>query len=130
MDGAVAAGPLSAGPGGLAFSSTAGRWVLAATIVGSAVAQITGTVVNVGLPAIGEDLGADTADLQWVINGYLLTLAALILVGGSLGDHYGRRRVFQLGVIWFAAASVLCALAPTIELLISARITRALAVPC
>ncbi|MGI8633070.1 MAG: MFS transporter [Solirubrobacterales bacterium] len=106
----------------LRFASTAGRWVLAATIVGSAVAQITGTVVNVGLPAIGEDLGADLADLQWVINGYLLTLAALILVGGSLGDRFGRRRVFQIGVIWFATASLACAAAPTIEVLVAARI--------
>lgn len=107
---------------GLSFSSAAGRWVLSATIVGSAVAQVTGTVVNVGLPAIGADLDAGVSDIQWVINGYLVTLAALILVGGALGDHFGRRRVFQIGVIWFATASLLCAIAPSIEFLIGARV--------
>ena len=79
-------------------------------------------MVNVALPAIGEDLGADVAGLQWTINGYLLTLASLILLGGSLGDRYGRRRIFELGVVWFTAASMLCAVAPSVGFLIFARV--------
>jgi EmrB/QacA subfamily drug resistance transporter len=78
-------------------------------------------VVNVALPTIGEDLGAGIASLQWVVNAYTLTLSGLLLLGGSLGDHYGRRRVFVVGVVWFAAASLLCGLAPTDEALIAAR---------
>jgi len=100
----------------------AGKWVLAVTVLGSAVAQLEATVVNVALPAIGEDLDADVAGLQWTLNGYLLTLAALILLGGSLGDRFGRRRVFVIGVIWFTVASALCALAPTVEVLVAARV--------
>jgi EmrB/QacA subfamily drug resistance transporter len=79
------------------------------------------TVVNVALPTIGRDLDTGLAGLQWTINGYLLTLAALILLGGALGDVYGRRRVFVIGVVWFAAASALCGLAPSIEVLVAAR---------
>ena len=75
-------------------------------------AFLDGTVVNVALPDIGRDLGASTSALQWILNGYLLTLASLILLGGSLGDRYGRRRVFVLGVGLFTAASLLCAVAP------------------
>lgn len=97
------------------------RWVLLATVLGSGMAMLDGTVVNVALPRIGEDLGASLAELQWTVNAYLLTLAALILLGGSLGDRYGRRRVFLIGVAWFAAASALCAAAPTIGVLIAAR---------
>ena len=85
-------------------------------------ALLEATVVNVALPTIGRDLGADVADLQWTINGYALTLASLILLGGSLGDRYGRRRVFEIGVVWFSAASVLCALAPSTGFLIAARV--------
>src|SRR5436189_237612 len=91
---------------------------------GSAVAFLEATVVNIALPAIGRDLGADLAGLQWTLNAYLLTLAALILLGGSLGDRYGRRRVFELGVAWFTAASLLCALAPNVEVLIAARVVQ------
>ena len=91
-------------------------------MLGSAVAFLEATVVNVALPALGRDLDADVAGLQWTINGYLLTLASLILLGGSLGDRYGRRRIFEIGVIWFTAASVLCAVAPTIEILVLARV--------
>jgi len=79
---------------GIAFQSGAGRWVVAVTVAGSGMAFLDGTVVNVALPDIGRDFGATTAALQWIVNGYLLTLASLILLGGSLGDRYGRRRVF------------------------------------
>jgi EmrB/QacA subfamily drug resistance transporter len=106
----------------LRFGTPAGRWVLAVTVLGSGIAFLEATVVNVALPEIGSDLDADVAGLQWVINGYLLTLSALILVGGSLGDHFGRRRIFNLGVIWFTAASALCALAPNVEILVGARL--------
>src|SRR5687767_10692090 len=106
----------------LRFGSSAGRWVLTVTILGSGIAFLEATVVNVALPDIGKDIGADVADLQWVINGYLLTLAALILLGGSLGDRYGRRRIFELGVVWFALASLLCAVAPNVETLVAARV--------
>jgi EmrB/QacA subfamily drug resistance transporter len=110
------------GSDGLRFDSGHGRWVLAVTVLGSGVAFLEATVVNVALPEIGRDLDASTAGLQWVLNGYLLSLASLILLGGSLGDRLGRRRIFNLGVIWFTAASVLCAVAPNIETLVAARI--------
>ena len=86
----------------LRYDSASGRWVLLATVLGSGVAALDATVVNVALPAIGEDLGGGVAGLQWVLNGYLLTLASLILLGGSLGDRFGRRRVFLIGLVWFA----------------------------
>ena len=107
---------------GLAFESSAGRWVLAVAVVGSSMAFLDGTVVNVALPELGRDLDASTSSLQWVLNGYLLTLASLILLGGSLGDRYGRRRVFVIGIAVFTVASVLCAMAPTVEMLIVARL--------
>jgi EmrB/QacA subfamily drug resistance transporter len=107
---------------GVAFASGAGRWLLAVTVAGSGMAFLDGTVVNVALPKIGEDLNASTSALQWILNGYLLTLASLILLGGSLGDRLGRRRVFQAGVGLFTLASLLCAVAPTVELLIFARL--------
>ena len=110
------------GSDGIRFDSAKGRWVLAVTVLGSGVAFLEATVVNVALPEIGRDLDADTAGLQWVLNGYLLTLASLILLGGSLGDRLGRRRIFNLGVVWFTAASVLCAVAPNVETLIAARV--------
>jgi EmrB/QacA subfamily drug resistance transporter len=105
----------------LRLKSAKGRWVLLATVLGSGVAFLDSTVVNVALPTIGRDLHATLAELQWVVNAYTLTLAGMILLGGSLGDRYGRRRVFVLGVIWFAAASALCAMAPDIYTLIAAR---------
>jgi EmrB/QacA subfamily drug resistance transporter len=108
--------------GGIRFGTPRGRWVLAVTILGSGIAFLEATVVNVGLPEIGADLDADIAGLQWTLNGYLLTLAALILLGGSLGDRYGRRRVFEIGIVWFTAASLLCAVAPNVEVLIAARV--------
>ena len=98
------------------------RRVLAVTVLGSGLAFLEATVVNVALPAIGTDLDADVAGLQWTLNGYLLTLAALILLGGSLGDRYGRRRVFEIGIAWFTAASLLCAVAQCVEVLIAARV--------
>jgi EmrB/QacA subfamily drug resistance transporter len=107
---------------GVAFSSGAGRWLIAVTVAGSGMAFLDSTVVNVALPKIGEDLNASTSALQWILNGYLLTLASLILLGGSLGDRLGRRRVFQGGVALFTLASLLCAVAPTVELLIFARL--------
>ncbi len=103
------------------WGSPAARWILLATVVGSGIAFLDMTVVNVALPTIGAELGASVADLQWILNGYTLTLASLILIGGSLGDRFGRRRIFVVGVIWFAVASLLCALAPTTETLVAAR---------
>ncbi|MGQ0843815.1 MAG: MFS transporter [Sporichthyaceae bacterium] len=97
------------------------RWVLFATVLGSGLAMLDATVVNVALSSIGSDLDADFADLQWTVNAYTLTLASLILLGGSLGDRFGRRRVFLVGVVWFAAASLLCGLAPNVQTLILAR---------
>jgi len=107
--------------GGLRYRSPAGRWVLLATVLGSGIAFLDTTVVNVALPTIGEDLDAGITSLQWVVNAYTLTLSGLLLLGGSLGDHYGRRRIFVIGVVWFAAASALCGLAPTDQALIAAR---------
>jgi len=109
------------GAGGLRYASARGRAVLLATVLGSGIAFLDATVVNIALPAIGEDLDAGLAGLQWTVNAYALTLAGLLLIGGSLGDRFGRRRVFVIGVAWFAVASLLCAVAPTSELLIAAR---------
>ncbi|HEY3873116.1 MAG TPA: MFS transporter [Actinocrinis sp.] len=99
-----------------------GRWVLTATVLGSGMAFIDATVVNIALPHIGDEFRAGAAALQWTVNGYTLSLASLILLGGSLGDRFGRRRVFMIGVTWFAAASLLCGLAPDIGTLIAARV--------
>ena len=107
--------------GGLTLSEPSGKWVIAAAVLGSGVAALDATVVNIALPALGRDLHAEFDGLQWTINGYTLTLAALILLGGSLGVRYGRRRMFVLGTLWFAVASALCALAPSIEVLVAAR---------
>jgi EmrB/QacA subfamily drug resistance transporter len=103
------------------MGTAAGRWVLAATVLGSGMALIDATVVNVALDRIGTDFGADFTKLQWTVNAYALTLAAFILLGGSLGDHFGRRRVFVVGAVWFGCASLLCGLAPDIDTLIAAR---------
>lgn len=102
-------------------SKARGRWILAATILASSMAFIDGTVVNVALPALQTNLNATAADVQWVIESYALLLSALLLVGGSLGDHYGRRRVFLLGVVIFAVASGLCGFAGNVRQLIAAR---------
>lgn len=101
--------------------SRRGRAILIAMALGSGMAFLDGTVVNVALPTIGRDFDAVLAALQWTVNAYTLTLAALIMLGGALGDRLGRRRVFVVGVVWFTVASVLCALAPNVEVLIAAR---------
>jgi MFS family permease len=105
----------------LRYRSAQGRWVVAAMILGSSVAGIDSTVVAVALPAIGRNLHVGFQDLQWTVTSYTLTLAALILLAGSLSDPWGRRRVFLAGLSWFTLASVLCAAAPGIGWLIAAR---------
>jgi EmrB/QacA subfamily drug resistance transporter len=107
--------------GGLHLSTARGRWVLTATVLGSAMAQLDATVVGIAQPAIGRDFHATIAGLQWVSAGYLLTVAGLILLAGALCDRFGRRLVFTIGVAWFAVASLICAVAPNIGLLIAAR---------
>src|SRR6267142_1052888 len=96
-------------------------WILAATILGSSMAFIDGTVVNVALPALQKNLNATLFDLQWVVESYALSLAALLLVGGSLGDRFGRRRIFCSGVALFALASLWCSASSTARELILAR---------
>jgi EmrB/QacA subfamily drug resistance transporter len=108
-------------PDGLLYASARGRWVLAATILGSAMAAIDATVVGIALPAIGRDFDTGLSSLQWVVTAYTLTLAGLLLIAGALGDRYGRRRVFLVGVVWFALASALCGFAPGSGTLIAAR---------
>ena len=108
-------------PVGLRLSSAPGRWVLAAAVLGSAIAAIDSTVVGIALPAIGRDFSMPVSSLQWVVSAYLVALAGLLLVGGALGDRYGRRRVFVIGVVWFAVASLSCALAPDSGVLIAGR---------
>jgi len=98
-----------------------GRWKLAATILGSSMAFIDGTIVNVALPDLQTALHATVSDIQWVVERYALLLASLLLVGGSLGDRYGRRKIFIFGVLLFATASVWCGFASSISSLILAR---------
>ena len=105
----------------LRTGSAAGRWVIGAAVLGSGVAFLDGTVVNAALPSIATDLNADLAGMQWVLSAYLLTLGSLVVIGGSLGDRWGRKRVFMVGLVGFATTSLLCGAAPTIELLIAAR---------
>src|SRR2546426_12351565 len=106
---------------GLTLHSAKGRVALAATVAASSMASLDATVVNVALPHIGRGFHASVSALQWVLTGYLLALASLILLGGALGDRYGRRRVFVIGTLWFAAASLLSGAAPNIEVLVVAR---------
>lgn len=120
MDEAVPAPPRA----GVTLRSPTGRAVLAAAVLGSGMALLDGTVVNVALVRIGRDLDASLQDLQWVTNGYLLTLASFILLGGSLGDRFGRRRIFVIGVVAFAIASAACGLAQTPGQLIWARLVQ------
>ncbi|MFJ2019563.1 MULTISPECIES: MFS transporter [Streptomyces] len=103
------------------ISSATGKWILLTTVLGSSMTLLDSTVVNVALPRIGKDLDADLAALQWTVNAYLVTLAGLILLGGALGDRFGRRKVFVVGVVWFAAASLLCGLSPDATFLVAAR---------
>jgi EmrB/QacA subfamily drug resistance transporter len=102
--------------------SDVGKWVLISTILASSMAFIDGTALNVALPVIQSDLQASGGQLLWVVNGYLLMLAALILVGGALGDEFGRKRVFMLGISMFLLSSMACGLAPNITFLIAARV--------
>src|SRR5712691_5727337 len=81
--------------------SRAGRWVLLVTVLGSGLVALDATVINVALPAMAQDFGVDLTGLQWIVNAYTLTLAGLLLLGGSLGDRYGRRRLFVVGLLWF-----------------------------
>jgi EmrB/QacA subfamily drug resistance transporter len=108
--------------GGLRLKSGPGRCVILATVLGSGLAAIDATAVNVALPAIGRDLHTGLAGLQWTVTGYTLTLAGFLLLGGSLGDNYGRKRIFVIGVAWFAAASLLCGIAPDSGALVAARL--------
>src|SRR5216117_3569784 len=114
-------GSLAARPAAAPCKPAAGPWILAAAILGSSMAFIDGTVVNVALPALQESLSATVLDVQWVVESYALFLAVLLLVGGSLGDRYGRRRVFTAGVILFSLASAWCGFAPGVGQLIAAR---------
>ena len=109
------------GTAAITLGRPAGRWVILATVLGSSMAMLDGTVVNVALPTIGRDLHTSLGGLQWTVTAYTLTLAGLILLGGSLGDRLGRRKIFLVGVTWFALASALCGLAPDIGVLIAAR---------
>jgi EmrB/QacA subfamily drug resistance transporter len=105
----------------LPWGSPGARWVLLSTVLASGLVFLDGTSSNVALPAIGDDLGVGMSELQWTINAYTLSLAALILLGGSLGDRYGRRRIFTIGLVWFTVASLLCGLAQDGLTLILAR---------
>ena len=105
----------------LRLGTTAGRGTLLAAILASGMVFLDSTVVNVALPHLGQELGATVAGLQWTVNGYLLMLAAFVLLGGALGDRFGRRRIFLIGVVWFTLASVLCGLAQGTGTLIAAR---------
>jgi EmrB/QacA subfamily drug resistance transporter len=110
------------GQGEVRWGSPAARGVLTATILGSGMAFLDGTVVNIALPRIGDEFDASVSGLQWILDGYLLSLAALILIAGSLGDRYGRRRIYLLGVAWFGVSSVLCGLAVNTEMLVASRV--------
>jgi EmrB/QacA subfamily drug resistance transporter len=106
---------------GLRYATAAGRWVLAATVLGSGIAALDATVVGIALPAIARDFHASVSSTQWVVDGYTLPLAGLLLLGGALGDAFGRRKVFVIGTVWFAIASLACGLAPNAGFLIAAR---------
>ncbi|MBV9660135.1 MAG: MFS transporter [Acidimicrobiales bacterium] len=106
------------------YSSAAGRWVVVATALGSGMAAIDATVVGIALPSIGRDLHASVDSLQWVVSGYTLTLGAFLIPSGTLADRFGRRALFNIGVVWFAGASALCAVAPNTTVLIATRVVQ------
>ena len=110
-----------AGENRLRYASGPGRWVLLVTVLGSAMTSIDATVVDIALPAIGRDFGASLTVLQWVVTAYTLALAGLLLFAGTLGDRYGRKRIFLIGAVWFALSSLLCGLAAGSAFLIAAR---------
>jgi EmrB/QacA subfamily drug resistance transporter len=110
-----------AGPA-LAYSSVPGRWVLAITVLGSGIAALDATVVNIALPVIGRDFHTGISALQWVMTSYILALTAFLLIGGSLGDRFGRRKVYLTGIVWFALASAACGFAPSVVVLIITRV--------
>ena len=113
--------PANPSPDGVRWATPQGRWLLAATVLGSGLVFLDATSSNVALPAIEDDLGAGVAGLQWTINAYTLALASLILLGGSLSDRFGRRRIFLVGTVWFALASLACGVAPSTAALVGAR---------
>jgi EmrB/QacA subfamily drug resistance transporter len=106
----------------LTYSSAPGRWVLAITVLGSGIAALDATVVNIALPVIGRDFHTGISALQWVMTSYILSLTAFLLIGGSLGDRFGRRKVYLIGIVWFALASAACGLAPDAVTLIITRV--------
>jgi EmrB/QacA subfamily drug resistance transporter len=110
--------------GSVRFGTAAGRWVVVATVLGSGIAFLDGTVVNVALPTIGHDLHAGIRELQWILDGYLVTLSALLLLGGSLGDLYGRKRAFLAGLVGLTAASAACGFAPNAHVLVASRVVQ------
>lgn len=114
--------PAVSADGGIELSSGEGRTVMATVILGTAVASLTATVVNVALPTLASDLDAGSSGQKWIINGYTLTLAAFMLIGGSFSDRFGRLRVYRIGVVWFAIASLLCAVAWNTQVLIAFRL--------
>ncbi len=114
-------------PAGSTADAQTKRWTLIACILGSTIVFVDSSVVNVALPALQEDLDASLAGQQWVVEAYLLTLSALVLTGGSLGDLFGRRRIFALGVGGFGVTSILCAVSPSVELLVAARALQGIA---
>jgi MFS family permease len=109
------------------LTESAKRWTLIGSILGSGAVFIEGSVTNVALPAIARDLHLGITGLQWTMNGYLLTLSALILLGGALGDRFSRRKVFAWGLVGFAVASLACAVAPNLILLVTARVFQGIA---
>jgi MFS family permease len=106
----------------ISYPSRSGRWLVAAAALGTGAAFLDGSVVNLALPSIGRSLGGGLSVQQWVVDGYLLTLGALLLLGGSLGDRYGRRRIFLAGLAVFTVASLACGFAPNGAVLIGARL--------
>jgi EmrB/QacA subfamily drug resistance transporter len=111
-------------PGELVYSSAKGRWVLGAAILGSGIVTLDGSVVGIALPPISRTFHSGIVTLQWVVTGYTLTLAGFLLLGGSLGDRFGRKKVFSIGAIWFVIASMACGLAPSAGVLIAARVVQ------